>query len=198
MVTQGNNFNDLHYKLRLTTTGKSFASLHWSKSVVVISIDVNGNQLLSMALSRRVGRGGGGRGRAGQWWRTKNTQSLFSIHSDTYWLSTRNVLQTRVLQGISEQKLKSPSSPPPLSLYWKQRQTSICIKHVSFRSPHLIVFPSLSIRRFQLKSPLPWPLRKAWYSGYVFPAFRLSRLHLSNTEHLLRKYLQWWDYFDYI
>ena len=32
----------------------------------------------------------------------------------------------------------------------------------------------------------------------VFPAFRLSRLHLSNMECLLTKYPQWWDYFDYI
>ena len=30
---------------------------------------------------------------AGQWWRTKNTQSLFSIHSVTYRLGLRNVLQ---------------------------------------------------------------------------------------------------------
>ena len=34
--------------------------------------------------------------------------------------------------------------------------------------------------------------------GSLFPAFRLSRLHLSKPEPLLRKYLQWWDYFDYI
>ena len=34
--------------------------------------------------------------------------------------------------------------------------------------------------------------------GSLFPAFRLSRLHLSNPGRLLRKYLQWWDYFDYI
>ena len=94
------------------------------------------------------------------------------IHSDTHRLSTRNVFQNwliRVLQDISEQKLKPPSSPAPLSLYWKQRQTSICIKHVSSRSPKI-----------------------------VFPAFCFSRLHLSNPERLLRKYLQRWDYFDYI
>ena len=90
------------------------------------------------------------------------------IHSDTYRLRTRNKTR-RVLQGILEQKLKPPSSPAPLSLYWKQRQTSICIKHVSPRSPKI-----------------------------VFPAFRCSRLRLSNPERLLRKYLQWWDYFDYI
>ena len=30
---------------------------------------------------------------AGQWWRTKNTQSLFSIQSDTHRLSTQNVLK---------------------------------------------------------------------------------------------------------
>ena len=60
VVTQSKSFNDLHYKLRLTTTGKSFASHHGSKSVVIISIDVNSNLLLSMALSRSVGGGGGG------------------------------------------------------------------------------------------------------------------------------------------
>ena len=68
-------------------------------------------------------------------------------------------------------KLKPPSSPAPLSSYWKQRQTSICIKHVS---------------------PTVGPPK------IVFPAFRFSRHHLSYPERLLRKYLQWWDYFDYI
>ena len=32
----------------------------------------------------------------------------------------------------------------------------------------------------------------------VLAAFRISRLYLSNTERLLKKYLQWWDHFDYI
>ena len=58
-----------------------------------------------------------------------------------------------MLQGILEQKLKPPSSPAPLSLYWKQHETSICIKQVSPRSPKI-----------------------------VFPTFRLLRLHLSNPE----------------
>ena len=93
------------------------------------------------------------------------------MHSDTYRLSTGTFYKTRrLLQGISEQKLKPPNSSAPLYLYWKQRQTSICIKHESpARSPKI-----------------------------VFPAFRLSRLHLSNPERLLRKYLQWWDYFNYL
>ena len=71
-----------------------------------------------------------------------------------------------MLQGISQQKLKPPSSPAPLSLYWGQRQKSICTKHVSPRSPQI-----------------------------VFPSFRLSRLHLSNPERLYRKYLQRWGLF---
>ena len=78
------------------------------------------------------------------------------IHSDTYRLRTRNKTR-RVLQGILEQKLKTPSSPAPLSLYWKHHETSICIKQVSPRSPKI-----------------------------VFPTFRLLRLHLSNPERLLR------------
>ena len=69
-----------------------------------------------------------------------------------------------------EAKAYAPSSPALLSLYLiRRRQTSICIKHVSPRSPKI-----------------------------VFPVFRFLRLHLSNPERLLRKYLQCWDYFDYI
>ena len=40
------------------------------------------------------------------------------MYSDTYRLSIRNVLQnSKLLQGISEQKLKSPSSSAPLHLH---------------------------------------------------------------------------------
>ena len=40
------------------------------------------------------------------------------MYSDTYRLSIRNVLQnSTLLQGISEQKLKSPSSSAPLHLH---------------------------------------------------------------------------------
>ena len=75
---------------------------------------------------------------------------------NTGWVHETFYKTRRVLQGISKQKLTLLSSPAPLSLYWKQRQTSTCIKHESPRSPKV-----------------------------EFSAFRPSRLHLSNPERLL-------------
>ena len=75
----------------------------------------------------------------------------------------------RVLQGISEQKLK----PPVPRLHCFCTESSVKRQFV--------------LNTYHLGAP-----------KILFPAFRPSRVHLAITERLLRKYLQWWDYFDYI
>ena len=64
---------------------------------------------------RRVGGGFGGFEPpfAGHWWTTKNTQSLFSIHSDTYRLLKYTKCFTKLDVSCKVSRSKSLSAPVP-------------------------------------------------------------------------------------
>ena len=73
-----------------------------------------------------------------------------------------------MLQGISEQKLKTAppppsSSPAPLFLYWKQRQTSIFIKGQMNQKIEIFSFAALPSSNTKKNHP-KWDLGKDFSS----------------------------------